>query len=231
MRRRVSKTGWGRLSSFFFWSLAAIGGVVVVLTQTPLVSWAARPLVVYAPLEKADAIVVLGGGVRPDGVLTDATQRRLVYALRLLRGGYAPIVILTGGNPEDPDLSESDPMERVARELGFSPGTFIVETKAERTSEQALAVREIVRSRQMKSVILVTAPTHSFRALQTFRKAGVPVIVGTIDPALKAPTKPTPWWKRWVTLNLGIILGRLNLTGLVLYEYVALTLYWWNGWI
>jgi uncharacterized SAM-binding protein YcdF (DUF218 family) len=230
MRRRVSKTGWGRLSSLFFWSLAAIGGVVVVLTQTPVVSWAARSLVVYAPLEKADAIVVLGGGVRFDGALNDISQRRLIYALRLLKNGYAPIVILTGGNPEDPDLSESEQMERVARELGFPSERFIVDITAKRTSEQARAVREIVRSRQMKSVILVTSPTHSFRALQTFRKAGVPAIPGTVDPALKPP-KPTPWWKEWVTLDLGLILGRLNLTGLVLYEYVALAIYWWNGWI
>ncbi len=223
-------TALRRLRSLITWGLAAIGGVVVILTQTPLPNWAARPLVIYTPLEKADAIVVLGGGVRYDGVLNDITQRRLIYALRLLRHGYAPLVILTGGNPVDPLLSESGQMARVARELGFPQERFIVETRAPRTSEQALAVREIARARGITSVILVTSPTHSFRALQTFRKAGVPVIPGTVDPALKPP-KPTPWWKEWVTLDLGLILGRLNLTGLVLYEYVALAIYWWNGWI
>jgi hypothetical protein len=104
--------------------LAVIGGVVVILTQTPLSNWVARPLVIYAPLEKADAIVVLGGGVRYDGALNDITQQRLIYALRLLREGYAPVMILTGGNPDDPDLSESEQMERVARELGFPPESF-----------------------------------------------------------------------------------------------------------
>ena len=230
MRRRSSENGRGRLSSLFIRGLAAIGGVVIIITQTPLVNWAAKPLVVYAPIEKADAIVVLGGGVRLDGALTDITQQRLIYALRLLNKGYAPVVILTGGNPVDPNLSESGQMARVARELGFPQERFIVETRAPRTSEQARAVREIARARGITSVILVTSPTHSFRALRTFQKAGVSVIPGTTDPVMKAP-KPVPWWKRWLATDLGVILGQLNLTGLVLYEYVALGIYWWNGWI
>lgn len=214
------------------WGLASVGGIVLLVTQTPLVNWAARPLVIYSPVEKADAIVVLGGGVRFDGELTDFTQRRLVYALRLFRQGYSPVVILTGGNPEIPELSESEQMERVALELGFSPKNFIVETKAKRTSEQAQAVAQIIRDRQMKSVIVVTSPTHSYRALRAFRKAGVQVIAGTIDPLLKpASPRPLPWWKRWFALTPGGVFGRLNLTGVVLYEYVALAIYWWNGWI
>jgi uncharacterized SAM-binding protein YcdF (DUF218 family) len=217
---------------FLLWGLALVGTIVLLITQTPLVNWAARPLVIYAPVEKADAIVVLGGGVRFDGELGDATQRRLVYALRLFRKGYAPVVILTGGNPEIPKLPESEQMERVALELGFAPGDFIVETDAKRTSEQARAIAQIVRGWQMKSVILVTSPTHSYRALRTFQKAGVQVIPGTTDPLLKPPSPgAVPWWKRWFTLTPGGILGQLGLTGVVLHEYGALALYWWNGWI
>jgi uncharacterized SAM-binding protein YcdF (DUF218 family) len=218
------------VSLVLLWGLASIGAIVVLVTETPLVHWAARPLVIYAPLERADAIVVLGGGVRPDGAVLEPTLGRLVYALRLFKNGYAPVVILTGGNPEDPDLSESDQMERVARELGFSPGAFIVDTEAKRTSEQALAVARIVRARQMNSIILVTSPTHSYRALRTFRKAGLHVIPGTTDPLLKPP-KPVPWWEWWFAMTPGAVLLRLHLTGVVLYEYVALALYWWNGWI
>ena len=233
-RRRspAARRPWRAVSLSLLWGLASVGGVVLLISQTPLVNWAARPLIIYAPVEKADAIVVLGGGVRFDGELGDATQQRLVYALRLFRKGYAPVVILTGGNPEIPELSESEQMERVARELGFSPGNFIVETKATRTSEQAVAVAQIVRERQMKSVILVTSPIHSYRALRAFRKAGVQVIPGTTDLLLKSkPPRPVPWWKRWFTITPEGVLGQLSLTGVVLYEYVALALYWWNGWI
>jgi uncharacterized SAM-binding protein YcdF (DUF218 family) len=212
------------------WGLALIGGIVVLITQTPLIGWAARPLVIYGPVERVDAIVVLGGGVRYDGELQDATQRRLIYALRLFLKGYAPVVILTGGNPENPALSEAEQMERVALELGFSSRNFIVETKAKRTSEQARAVARIARDRQLTSVILVTSPTHSYRALRTFKKAGVQAIPGTIDPLLK-PSKPGSWWNGWFSVSPGGVPSRLNLAGVVLYEYAALTLYWWNGWI
>lgn len=220
------------VSLFLFWGVVLGSGIVLLITQTPLVNCAAQALVVRAPVEKADAIVVLGGGVRFDGELSDPTQRRLVYALRLFRKGYAPVVILTGGNPTIPDLPESEQMERVARELGFSSGSFIVETKAKRTSEQAVAVAEIVRARQMKSVILVTSPLHSYRALQTFRKAGILVIPGTMDPLLKPPPRPLPTcWQRWFAIAPGRILERIDQSRTLLYEYAALALYWWNGWI
>lgn len=218
------------LSRLLVRGLASIGAFTLIVTQTPLVDWAAEPLIVYGPVERADGIVVLGGGVRFDGELTESTRQRLVYALRLFRKGYAPLVILTGGNPEFPDLSESEQMERIARELGFSPESFILETEAKRTSEQARAVARIVRERQMKSVILVTSPTHSYRALRAFRKAGMEVFPGTTDPLLRPPPS-LPWWKQWFAPTPGDFLGRLNLTGAVLYEYAALALYWWNGWI
>lgn len=207
-------------------------GILLIVTQTPVVGWAKRGLVIYAPLVKADAIVVLGGGVRFDGELTDLTLRRLVYALRLFRKGYAPVVILTGGNPEIPEVAESVHMERVARELGFSSKDFIVETEAKRTSEQARAVAQIVRAKQMRSVILVTSPTHSHRALRAFEKVGVAVIPGTTDPLrLRLSPPPGHWWDRWFAITPWEILGRLTAAKAVLYEYTALALYWWNGWI
>lgn len=212
--------------------LVALGGLILVVVETPLVESLARPLVVYAPLAPADAIVVLGGGVRPDGELGEATQRRLVYALRLLRQGYAPIIVLTGGNPDDPSVPESEEMARVARELGFPSSTFIVETRASRTSAQARAVAEIARARGLRAVILVTSPTHSYRALRAFRKTGLETLAGTVDPVLRpVPVKPERWWQRWFALTHGKILTRVNLAAQTGYEYVALALYWYRGWI
>jgi uncharacterized SAM-binding protein YcdF (DUF218 family) len=205
-------------------------GILLFVTQTPVVGWAKRGLVIYAPLVKTDAIVVLGGGVRFDGELTDPSLRRLVYGLRLFRKGYAPVVILTGGNPKIPDVPESVHMERVARELGFSPQDFIVETEAKRTSEQARAVAQLVRAKQMKSVILVTSPTHSYRALRGFEKVGVKVIPGTTEP-LREPEPPGHWWEGWFAITPRDVLDRLSIAHAVLYEYTALALYWWNGWI
>lgn len=212
--------------------LVVLGALVLVVVETPLVETLAHPLVVYGPLARADAIVVLGGGVRPDGELGEATQRRLVYGLRLLRQGYAPTIILTGGNPEDPGVPESEEMARVARELGFPSSSFVVETRAARTSTQAHAVAEIARARGFRSVIVVTSPVHSYRALRAFRKAGVEAIPGTIDPLLRPiPRKPERWWQQWFALTTGKVLARVNLAALVGYEYTALALYWYRGWI
>lgn len=223
---------WLSISLLLRLGLLSMAGILLLVTQTPVIGWARQGLVIYAPLVKADAIVVLGGGVRFDGELTDLTLRRLVYALRLFRKGYAPVVILTGGNQEIPAVPESVHMERIARELGFSSQNFIVETDAKRTSEQARAVAQIVRARQMRSVILVTSPTHSYRALRAFEKVGVNVIPGTTDP-LRQHRQPSRghWLDGWFAITPWEILDRLSTTDAVLYEYLALALYWWNGWI
>lgn len=205
--------------------LAALGLVVLIVAVTPVVHWGVAALETDAPLVRADAIAILGGGIRNDGVLGDQTLRRLVYGLRLFRQGYAPVVILTGGNPTDPSLPESEAMARVASELGLSGPAFIVETRAARTVDQARVIADIARARGFKSVILVTSPTHVHRAYQAMRKAGVRVIPGPADRRTgDAPT-------RWLTLNPASVMLRLADAAALTYEYAALTLYWWRGWI
>jgi uncharacterized SAM-binding protein YcdF (DUF218 family) len=218
--------GVGRvLRAVVVWGLATIGLVVLVLVATPVVHWGVAALEIDAPLARADAIAILGGGVRKDGVLGDQTLRRLIYGLRLFRQGYAPVVILTGGNPLDPSSPESEAMARVASELGLLGPAFIVETRAARTVDQARAIADIARQRGFKSVILVTSPTHVYRAYQAMRKTGVDVVPGPADRrAADAPT-------RWPTLNPGSAALRLADAAALSYEYAALALYWWRGWI
>jgi uncharacterized SAM-binding protein YcdF (DUF218 family) len=204
--------------------LMALGFLVVVLAGVlPVAPLLSRALLVHEPPRRADAIVVLGGGVHDDELPTAGTTSRLVHGLRLFQRGYAPIVILTGGNPERPHIPEAGVMERVARELGFNPDVLIVEKAADRTATQGDAVATIARQRGITRVLLVTSGEHSWRAARVFHKAGLEVISTPVTP--RRPPRLTLAWHPLAVMD------RLRALAPLLYESAAIGLYWWRGWL
>jgi uncharacterized SAM-binding protein YcdF (DUF218 family) len=191
-----------------------------VLPVTPLLH---RLLLVADAPRRADAIVVLGGGVVDEELPGLGTTARLVHGLRLHHRGYAPLVILTGGNPVDPRIPEATVMRRVAEELGVKPDVLVVEISADRTATQGEAVALIARARGIRSILLVTSPEHSLRAARVFRKTGLEVIstpvVGRRPPRLSVQIHPLRVLERTRALIPWI------------YEGVGIALYWWRGWL
>jgi len=191
-----------------------------VLPVAPLL---ARALLVVDAPRRADAIVILGGGVHDADLPTAGTTARLVHGLRLFHRGYAPIVILTGGNPVHPEIPEAGVMERVARELGFEPDALVSEKIADRTATQAPAVAAIAKARNVKTVLLVTSGEHSWRAARVFRKTGLGVISTPVTP--QRPPRMTLAWRPLAVMD------RLRALVPLLYESAAIALYWWRGWL
>lgn len=213
-----------RRTARLFTSTIVLAVVVVVLMGVlPVAPLLYRLMLVADPPRRADAIVVLGGGVVDEELPRHGTTARLVHGLRLHRRGYAPLVILTGGNPLDPRVPESAVMERVAGELGVKPDVLIVETVADRTATQGEAVARIARARGIRSVLLVTSPEHSFRATRVFRKTGLDVIstpvIGQRLPGLTVQIHPL----RVLDRMLGLVPWA--------YEGAAIAQYWWRGWL
>ena len=112
------------------WSPWLSGSAIAILwlTATPLVSrqlvWGLEEhsaALTPQPMPKADAIVVLGGGLRPAlaprrGVEVNEAGDRLLTGLALLRQGSAPRVIFTGGKVK---LTSADPADAEARSAGL----------------------------------------------------------------------------------------------------------------
>jgi uncharacterized SAM-binding protein YcdF (DUF218 family) len=213
-----------RRTARLFTSTIVLAVVAVVLMGVlPVVPLLYRLMLVADPPRRADVIVVLGGGVIDEELPGHGTTARLVHGLRLHHRGYAPLVILTGGNPVDPRTPESAVMARVAGELGVKPEVLIVETVADRTATQSEAVARIARARGIRSVLLVTSPEHSFRAARVFRKTGLDVIstpvIGQRLPGLTVQVHPLRVLNRMVALIPWA------------YEGAALAQYWWRGWL
>ena len=177
-------------------SIAAIA--VLWIPSTPLVS---RQLVwgleersaALTPrlIPRADAIVVLGGGLRPAlpprrRVEVNEAGDRLLTGLDLLRQGKAPLLVFTGGKVRltaaDPAASEARSAATLAAQLGLKPEQMLLLEQPRNTAEEALALQQLAGARRWRSVLLVTSATHLPRALATFRRlAGVTVIPVACD--------------------------------------------------
>ena len=203
-------------------TFAVLGMLLLVSGVLPVGHWLERPLVVSEPVRSADAIVILSGGIVDDDTLSLGSAQRVVHGLRLFKRGLAPVVILTGANPVDPRVPEADVMAKVALELGIPPSSVIVDREGERTATQATAVARIARARNIRSILLVTSPVHSYRAVQVFRRTGLTVV---------AATPVSRWTGQLIVLRPPNVLGRLGFLSPVVYEYGAIALYRWRGWL
>ena len=130
------------------------------------------PVVKAEDAPKADAIVLLGGGM---GSNTNAYPYaemwngadRVWHAARLYRAGKAPIVISTGVGERESSLP-------LLRDLGVPESAIVVEGEARNTEENARFVEKILEPRNTqntrKRVLLVTSAWHMRRSVLMYRK-------------------------------------------------------------
>ncbi|HDR1201282.1 TPA: YdcF family protein [Pasteurella multocida] len=131
-----------------------------------------------ADYQQAQAIVLLGGGLRDSKELYDKLTvsaiplERVRYAAYLQKQTQLPLLI-TGSSPKG--ISEAQIM---ANELNtfFSVPTTWVEGKARTTKENALFSREILEKEGIKRVIVVTNQWHMQRAKLLFEQQGFEVL-------------------------------------------------------
>ena len=173
----------------------------LTLAAWTLVAWgAARALVVSgAEVDRADAVVVLGGSA--------AYRERARHAAELYRQGRAPKIILTDDGERGGWSREErrNPffVERAARELrdaGVPAERIeIVPGVVASTHEEALRLRDFAAARGLRSLLVVTSPYHSRRALWTLRRAfegsGVEVSVSPCAGGA-GEAAPLTWWLR-----------------------------------
>lgn len=117
-----------------------------------------------------DAIVVLGAPLRPDGQLSLAGRERVFEGVRCYNEGLAPLLVFTGGAAHS--AAEGPEMARRAEELGVPSEAILVEDRSTTTSENARFTAELLRSRGVQSVWVVSQPFHLRRGRRLFRQQG-----------------------------------------------------------
>lgn len=157
---------------------------------------AARMLIVSAPLDRADVIVVLSG--------SSAFVERTQLAAQLYAAGVAKKIVLTNDNRQSGWLSseQRNPFfyERARWELERhgvpSSSIEVIRTPVNSTHEEALIMRNYAESNRLTSILVVTSAYHSRRALRTFRrvlKDRVGIGLVAVPPGWQTP-RPVTWW-------------------------------------
>lgn len=141
----------------------------------------------FLAAEQFDAIVVLGGGVRPEGGtrpvadLGTGSLRRLVCGISYFRQGLAPYLVLSGGNgnPYGPGPPEAEEMQKAAVVLGVPESALVLEPQSRTTSENAVNTKLLLDDRTR--ILLVTSAIAMPRAVGAFRRQGFSVTPAPCD--------------------------------------------------
>ena len=150
----------------------------------------ANAWIVHDPLSRADAIVVLGGGM----------QTRPFEAARLYRDAPRVVVASPESKPTDKigiTAGDTDVTKRILSRQGV-PDSAVVEfgDEVSSTHEEAVALGSWVRKTGVKKIIIVSDPFHTRRVRWLFNKELQPAgaeILTVAAPSLKYDA--SNWWQ------------------------------------
>ena len=178
------------------YKIAIIFATLAILWIGLAPSLASR-LVVERKLERADANLVLSGSA--------AYKERTKKAAELYKQGVAPRIIITNDgeragwstiDQRNPPYVELEQRELLANGI-FPDAITVLRGEVTGTDMEAKALAKEADERPLSSVVLVTSPYHTRRALWTFEMflEGKAVAIGieNAEHDDRYP-KPTTWW-------------------------------------
>lgn len=163
-----------------------------------LIAWiGARGLIVSAPLQRADAIVVLSGS----STLAERTE----HAARLYSQNRAQRILLTTDNqqggwskPEQRNPYFHEIAVNELTRLGVpSQNIEVIKPPVNSTWDEAVLVTDYAKSHNLHSILIVTSAYHSRRALWSFRTlsndANMQLGLDPVPTGIQTP-RPATWW-------------------------------------
>ena len=171
-------------------TLTGITAIMLWLCSTPMMyrciggglerEW---PIVLVESMPKADAIVLLGGGIGANTNVYPYAEMyqgadRVWHAARLWKAGKAPIVIVSGEGERDTSVP-------LLKDFGVDEAAIVVEDKARNTEENAKGVEAVLATKNIQEakVLLVTSARHMRRSVYMFKKyaTGLEIIPAATD--------------------------------------------------
>ncbi len=228
------------------WTPAVIGAALIILLLSGN-SWTSHWLVKSlewqnipsGELPTADAIVVLGGGIRaqayprPDVDFSDAGDR-VWYGAELYHAGKAPKIIVSGGRIiwQGSSSPEADDLQKLLVKMGVPQSDIIPEGKSLNTRDNAVYVKEILQQYHFHKILLVTSAMHMPRSMGIFKKLEIEAIAAPTDYRISQLELDQP-----NSHNESAILALVpneedfSLTTGALREYIGIWVYKIKGWM
>jgi uncharacterized SAM-binding protein YcdF (DUF218 family) len=188
--------------------LCAIVGLITILAiATPLVHWWA--IASAGPIEQphGDILIVLSAARDQNGGMSFSSYWRARQAADTWKsGGFSKVVISGAGVPAIAQFLVAE---------GIPPDSILVENASTSTHENAIDTARLIQNMPGKRVLL-TSDFHMFRALHTFRKAGIDAAPIAVPDAIRNS-------KGWA--------GRFSALQNLIVEYFKIAYYAIRGWI
>lgn len=180
-----------------------------------------------AEVERADVIVLLGGGVHDraaEFTLGDLNQwgDRLLYTAALYQAGKAQRILITGGGPEG-EATEATLSADILQVMGVPSDRLQLEEASRNTHDNARYTAEMLAATPDIRVLLVTSAFHMRRATALYAAQGVRVIPAPTDHQVRAGPVALPPWVPSV--------NALSQTSVALHEIIGYHYYRMRGWI
>jgi len=168
-------------------ALAALGLLFLLVTFTPIDAWWIVKLEGPVNDPRGAILIVPGAEMQGDRIIGRDTYVRTVYAALIWREGGWRQVVVTGGGQLAPGMRD------FLVQYGVPPSAILVENASTSTRENAIYTARLLRGAPGIKV-LVTSDYHMYRAIRTFRRAGLDVQPRPIPDMLKGLTS---WVNRW----------------------------------
>ncbi len=163
--------------------ITAAGAILLWASSTPALSSRLIGLlearfagVAISAVPPAEAIAVIGGniirGLDLSGIQWGPSVNRFSDALRLIRAGKAPFLILSAADsPYDRTRSQAAILADAAVESGIAREAILVTRRIANSAEEVRAISDLCQERRIESIIVVTSAWHMPRIMLLFRRS------------------------------------------------------------
>ena len=160
-------------------AVAAVGALCVLIINAHVKSNAAGKIVSAdsGDVMGADAILVLGAGIKKDGSPSDMLADRIKVGVNLYEAGASDMLLMSGDGARK-GYDETATMKRVAVEAGVPESDIVCDTLGLSTYESILRARDEYGA---KRIVIVTQEYHLYRALYIADRLGVNAVGVSAD--------------------------------------------------
>ena len=187
-----------------------------LLFNTPFLWFLASPLKISEAPQKADIILVFGGGVGETGSPGKSTMEKARYAAELYKQGYSDKILFSSGYTYV--YNDAENMKLFAVSMGVSEKDILLEQRANSAYENVVFSRKILNQNNYRTILLISSPYNMRRVKLVFDKSGNEVRV------IYTPINNSQFYDRVEGVKLEQIKA-------IMHEYLGIIFYWFKGYI